>query len=110
MPDSNPPTAAELWRRLDDVVRRFEDVAKDVREFRNWAERLYVPRGEWVEGRRADQGRAAAISEDVAELKAERAANQAFRRQVLLALAVAALSAVVSVSIAIAGLLLGRGP
>lgn len=106
MPDS--PTPGEIMRRLDDVVRRFEDVSKDVREFRSWAERLYVPRGEWVEGRRADQLRTTEIAGDVGDLKKQRETDATWRRQMLLAFAVAAFSAVVSVALFIATFVLGK--
>lgn len=107
MTDSQP-SPAEIMRRLDDVVKRFEDVSKDVREFRNWAERLYVPRGEWVEGRRADQGYIKDVAKDIAELQADRKNDQTWRRQILLAFAIAAFSAVVSVALFIATFLVGR--
>lgn len=114
MPDS--PTPGEIMRRLDDVVKRFEDISKDVREFRSWAERLYVPRGEWVEGRRADHLRTVEIAGDVGELKAKAEADAlaaqateratlAWRRQVLLAVAIAAFSGFVSVALFIASAL-----
>jgi hypothetical protein len=101
----NTPSPGEVWRRLDDVVRRFEEVAKDVREFRSWAERLYVPRGEWVEGRRADQLRTSDIASDVTELKQKAQSDTTWRRQVLLAFSVAAFSALVSVALMVATLM-----
>ena len=107
MTDSQP-SPAEIMRRLDDVVKRFEDVSKDVREFRNWAERLYVPRGEWVEGRRADQGYIKDVAGDVADLKKKAEADATWRRQILLAFAVAAFSAIVSVALFVATFVLGR--
>lgn len=107
MPE-NDPTPGEVWRRLDDVVRRFEDVSKDVREFRSWAERLYVPRGEWVEGRRADSLRTTEIAGDVGELKKKAETDATWRRQMLLAFAVAAFSAVVSVALFVATFVLGK--
>lgn len=107
---SDDPTPAELWRRLEDVLRRFEDVAKDVREFRNWAERLYVPRMEWVEARKVFDERIGNVAGRVKDLEDDSDDNRTFRRQVLLALSVAAFSAFVAVTIAVAGLVLGKGP
>lgn len=104
------PTPGELMRRLDDVARRFEDTVKEVREFRSWAERLYVPRGEWVEGRRADQLKVTEVVGDVLELKQKAQSDVTWRRQVLLAFAIAAFSAVVSVALFVATFVLGKGP
>jgi hypothetical protein len=104
------PSLGEVMRRLDEITKRFEDTVRDVREFRSWAERLYVPRGEWIEGRRADQEVVRGVSREVEDLTTRAERDGTFRRQVLLALSVAAFSAIVSVSIAVAGLILGKGP
>lgn len=106
---NDEPSPAEIMRRLDDVVKRFEDVSKDVREFRNWAERLYVPRGEWVEGRRADQAATKEIAEDVSELKASKQADLAYRRQFTIALIGVALSSFGALAVAIILLVLSGG-
>ncbi len=117
-PPDSAPTPGEIMRRLDDVVRRFEDVSKDVREFRNWAERLYVPRGEWVEGRRADQGYIKDVAKDVEELKSDRAtaaqdaktkaaSDLSFRRAITVAVIAAALSGVISVVVLLSNIFFG---
>lgn len=108
MPDSTP-TPGEIMRRLDEVVKRFEDVSKDVREFRSWAERLYVPRGEWVEGRRADMARIGAVEQDVQEIRNDNTANVGYRRQFTIALVVVALSSLASLVIALLMLFLSGG-
>ena len=107
MPDS--PTPGEIMRRLDEVVRRFEDVSKDVREFRSWAERIYVPRGEWVEGRRADQAVVSDVAKDVVELQKKDEANTGFRRQITVVAIGAALSSFGALAVAIVLLILSGG-
>lgn len=104
------PTPGEIVRRLDEIASWMDRTSAKLDEFRNWAERLYVPRMEWVEARRAINERIDNIADDVKTLQGHEDAGATFRRQVLLALAVASFSAFVSVAIAVAGLVLGKGP
>lgn len=130
-PPDSAPTLGEVLRRLDDISTRFDrrvdDVsaefaraAQDIRDFRNWAERLFVPRGEWLEGRRADGRLVDEVKADVTELKGKEitaaaaaetraAADLSFRRTVMVTVIAAALSGVISVVVMIANILFGGG-
>jgi hypothetical protein len=96
-------------RRLDDVSKRFEETVREVREFRSWAERLYVPRGEWVEGRRADQGFIKDVAKDVGELQDKAKTDASWRRTILAGVLVSTFSAVISAAITFAVVILGKG-
>lgn len=104
------PTPGEIMRRLDANTSQLMELARQFREDRDRADQRYVPRVEWVEARKGIADRIDNVVEDVVELKAKSKDQAAFQRQVLLALAVAAFSAFVSVCIAVAGLVLGKGP
>jgi hypothetical protein len=113
-PPDSQPTLGEVMRRLDDTSSQLARLADQMRTDRDRADMRFVPRGEWVEGRRADQGRIAETEKDVVEIKGKETAREqadtTWRRQILLAFAVAAFSGIVSVAVAIAGLILGKGP
>jgi hypothetical protein len=94
------PTLGEVTRRLDDVARRLEASASK-------AERVYVRRDTWAANRESDQKDVKAIADRVDDLERADEAMGAFKRQLLLALGIAAISALVSVLIMAAGLLFG---
>lgn len=101
------PTPGEIMRRLDEVASRVELAGRKIDEFRNWAERLYVPRGEWVEGRRADQLRIGEVEKDVLSLQEKGKDDATFRRTALVMFAVAAFSGFISAAVAVALFFLG---
>lgn len=102
------PTPGELLRRLEDNTAYLNRISTQVREDRDRADMRYVPRVEWVEARRGIGDRIDDVADDVADLKRRGDADAGFRRQVLLAFAVAAFSALVSVAVAIIVLVFGR--
>jgi len=87
----NSQIASSLQRTLDDVRQSA------------------VPRREWELGRLADKAEVASVAKDVGDLQENERAWTTFKRQILLAVGVAAFSALISVGVALAGLLLG-GP
>jgi hypothetical protein len=98
------PTLGEVMRRLDDVFARLDRTLAQMQQDRDRGDQRYVPRVEWVEARKGIDDRFKDVIGDVGDLKLERTSDTTFRRQVLLAVCIAAFSAVVS--IAVTGLLL----
>jgi hypothetical protein len=103
------PTPGEIMRRLDTNTTQLSELSRQFREDRDRADIRYVPRGEWVEGRRADQGLVKDVGKDVQELKDMNVANVAFRRQFTVALVATALSSFGALAVAIILLILSGG-
>jgi hypothetical protein len=103
------PSPGEIMRRLDEIATRIDRTASQLQTDRDRADLRYVPRGEWVEGRRADQGLTKDVAKDVAELRASKSADLTFRRQFTIALVGVALSSFASLAIALILLILSGG-
>lgn len=115
MPDT-PATQRDIGnlsasiRDLNTTISgQIDRLANQIQTDRDRADMRYVPRGEWVEGRRADQGLVNDVSKDIAELKANEVAAAASRRQFLFGLALTAITSVAGFLTALAVLLLGKG-
>lgn len=104
MPDSSEPTLGEVMRRIDDIALRLDRTLTEMKQDRDRGDQRYVPRVEWVEARRGIDVRFADVTGDVTDLKMDRSGDTTWRRQVLLAVGIAAFSALVS--LAVTGLLL----
>ena len=101
------PSNTELVRRVEEVSKQLADVVGELREDRRRAEQRYVPRELWIEARDADKARVRDVERDVEALAKQRELDLTWRRQVLLALAVAALAAVASFAIALFNIVAG---
>lgn len=108
-PPDSAPTLGEVMRRLDATAAQLAALASQMQTDRDRADMRYVPRGEWVEGRRADQGLIKDVSKDVEELKAKEVSNTASRRQFMFGLALTAITSVAGFLTAMTVLLLGKG-
>jgi len=91
------------------LTAQLDRLANQIQQDRDRADIRFVPRGEWREGRETDRSRVIDIAADVADLKKQAEADRTFRRQVLLGVALAAFSAIISVGTAVMSLLAGRG-
>jgi hypothetical protein len=109
MPPASAPTPAEIGRRLDGISAQLSELAAQMRTDRDRGDVRYVPRVEWVEARKGITDRIGDVASDVADLKRTEDADKAFRRQILLAVSVAAFSALISVAVSVAGFVVGRG-
>lgn len=99
------PTNGEVMRRLDEVARQLTDVANKMREDRLHAESTYVRRDVYDSDRKAEAIRGVEAQKDVDELQRHREADAQWRRQVTLALALTALTAIVTIALAISNYL-----
>ena len=88
-------------RRLDEVAAQMLRILAEIAADRSRAEQLYVLREAWSLAREADGRRVQEVEGDVIQLQKDRDGDLTYRRQILLALAVASLSAIVSTAIAI---------
>jgi hypothetical protein len=95
------PTPGEMMRRLDEVAAQMLRILAEIASDRKRAEQLYVLREAWALARDADKGRVHEVEKDIDQLKKDRDGDLTYRRQILLALAIASLSAIVSTAIAI---------
>jgi len=95
------PTPGEIMRRLDEVAAQMLRILAEIASDRSRAEQLYVLREAWSLAREADRGHVHDLEKDVEQLKTDRDGDLTYRRQILLALAVASFSAIVSTAIAI---------
>lgn len=97
------PTPGEIMRRLDEIAMRLDRTASQLQQERDRADLRFVPRGEWVEGRRADQGLIKDVAKDVEDATA-------YRRQITLLAIGAMFSGFAGLAIAVVMLLLSGGP
>lgn len=102
------PTLGEVVRRLDAMSQRQDATSRRVEELLDRTDVRYVPRGEWVEGRRADQTRIREVENDIGELKSKSESDASFRRTTLVMFSVAAFSASLSALVALAFFVLGK--
>jgi hypothetical protein len=96
-------------RRLDATSAQLASLAAQMQTDRDRADLRFVPRGEWVEARRADQGLVKDVAKDVDELKTKDVSNANSRRQFLFGLALTAVSSLAALVTALAVLFLGKG-
>lgn len=120
MPSPDEPTPWEIVRRItgieDDLKEQerrntdgYRNLAHQLNQTRESADRKFVRKDVWVEARKADGAITADINSDVQDLKADRKSDVAFRRQVQLGLAIAAISSMTAIAIAVFTLL-ARAP
>jgi hypothetical protein len=95
------PTPGEIMRRLDEVSASLLRIVAEIASDRKRAEQLYVLREAWGLARAADQSKVHEVEKDVEGLKKDRDGDLTYRRQIMLALAIASFSAIISVAIAI---------
>lgn len=95
----------ELMRRVEDLVRQITDVSNKIREDRLHAEATFVRRDVYDANRFADDRRNLESAKDVDELNRHREADAQWRRQVMLAIAVLAITTLVTVAIAVSNYL-----
>ena len=107
------PTPGEVMRRLEDNTAQLNRIAAQMQTDRDRADLRYVPRGEWIEGRRADQGFIKDVAADVAEIKvnAEDDAKEkkSFRNQIIVGFLVVLATSFGSLIVALIVLLLSGG-
>ena len=96
------PTLGEVMRRLDEVASRVDRTASQLQTDRDRADMRYVPRGEWVEGRKADQGLIKDVAKDVDDMVSN-------RRQITLLALGAAFSGFAALAVAVVMLILSGG-
>jgi hypothetical protein len=92
-------------RRLDEVAAQLLRIVAEIATDRSRAEQLYVLREAWALARAADERHVNEVEKDVDQLKKDREADVTYRRQIMLALAVASFSAIVTAAVAIFSLL-----
>lgn len=95
------PTMGELMRRVEDLVRQITDVSNKMREDRIHAEATFVRRDVYDANRAAEALRDLDAQKDLDELTRHREADAQWRRQIMLAVAVLAITTLVTVAIAI---------
>lgn len=118
------PTMGEVMRRLDEVSRQMLELAREMKDDRQVNAATFVRQDVHLAQRQADQAVVADLHHDIGNVKAEigsvktdfdreidtvkadRNADIAFRRQVLLAFAVGGLTELVTIALAVAGFLL----
>lgn len=101
---ADEPTLGEVTRRLDHVVTQLAQVVESLKEQQRYMDANFVRQAVWLEARRADQGMASNLFQDIGALQEDRKGDAAFRRQAALALAVLAISTVVSIALAVVSL------
>lgn len=105
-------TPAEIMRRLDDVVTKVAEVAAQMSRDRESATKLYLPRETYGADRRgdsyareADKAAVAEVAKDVGRLESENKRNADFRRLASLGFAIAAITSLVTLSVALSNYL-----
>jgi hypothetical protein len=91
----------ELMRRVEELVRQITDVSNKMREDRIHAEATFVRRDVYDANRAAEDRRNIEASKDVDDLNRHREADAQWRRQIMLAIAVLAITTLVTVAIAV---------
>lgn len=103
LPD-HEPTTGEVLRRLDEVSQQMRDIAQQLREDRLASAATYVRQDVYMAQRQADSAVVADLAGDVMAINRARESDAGWRRQVLLTLAVLAISTLVSIALAIVNL------
>ncbi len=73
-------TSGEMLRALQAITGTQQAMTAEIKELRAEIGRTYVPRGEWVEARKGDGRRMAAVEADVDTLQKSREGDQSWRR------------------------------
>jgi hypothetical protein len=101
----NDPTMGEILRRLDDVVGQVASIAGRLHEDRLRAETTYVRLDVYNADRRGEDRANAEIQRDLDDLKRHNDTDAQWRRQMLLAFAVLAITSLVTIALAISNYL-----
>lgn len=99
------PTMSEVVRRLDDLRLQIIDTVAKMRDDKRHADDTFVRRDVYESDRRAIAIQAVEAQKDVDELSRHREADAQWRRQIMLAVAVLAITSLVTVAIAISNYL-----
>lgn len=94
----------EVLRRLDEVSRQLIDLAREMKDDRDKAAATFVRQDVYLAQRLADQAVVADLNGDIRAVNKAREADAGWRRQVLLTLAVLAISTLVSIALAVVNL------
>jgi hypothetical protein len=95
----------EILRRLDDVVGQVASIAGRLHEDRLRAETTYVRLDVYNSDRRGDSDRRHDLQRDLDDLQRHNETDAQWRRQMLLAFAVLALTSLVTIALAISNYL-----
>src|ERR1700754_155213 len=95
----------EVLRRVDDLVREIKALAEQMRDDRVHAAQTFVRLDVYASDRRGDALAVTEAQKDLAEMQSNAKADANWRRQVMLALAVLAITTLVTVGIAISNYL-----
>jgi hypothetical protein len=101
----NEPTMGEVLRRLDDVARQLDATAKRMHEDRLRAEQTFVRLDVYNSDRRGDERALSEVQRDVQDVQEDRKTDVNWRRQVMLALACVAITAIVTAALAVSNYL-----
>lgn len=96
MPPPSEPSPHELMRMLEAISREMRDVVQRL-------DRVVRDAGETYVRKDVYDARHKALREDVEELKQQRQGDTAFRRQMWLALAIAAIGNMIAIALAVTG-------
>ena len=102
---ADEPTMGEVIRRLDAIAAQLTEVVKEIKDDRAQNAATFVRQDVYHANRKADQAVVANLNQDIGGLQADRKADAAWRRQSNLTLAVLAISSLVSIALALTGLL-----
>ena len=98
---SDEPSMAELGRMLQALKEQIADAITKMREDRTHAEATFVRRDVYESDRRATAIRDVEAQKDLDELQRHREADANWRRQIMLAVAVLAITSLVTIAIAV---------
>jgi len=99
------PTPGEITRWLENLQRQITDVLAKVVEDRRHADDVYMRRDVYNSDQRGDALGLAEVQRDVDDLKRHRETDALWRRQIMLAVAVLAITSLVTVAIAVSNYL-----
>lgn len=103
MPDE--PTNWEIVRRLAELENDQKEYERRLSDAKELGDSKYLRKDVWIEARKADAAVVADQADDIRAIKDDRKADAAFRRQVQLALIIAAIGLMGSFALAIFTLL-----
>lgn len=101
---SDEPTLGEVVRRLDQVATQLTGIVDRLERRDTYIEENFLRESVWTEARKADQAMVANLYQDIGALQKDRETDAGWRRQVLLTIAVLAISSLVSIALAVANL------
>lgn len=102
---ADEPSNWDIVRRLNALEDDQKHLEKALAEAKERGEEKYVRRDFWNEARKFDQAVVANLADEVSAIKEDRKGDAGFRRQMWLALAIAAIGLMGSVAVALFGLL-----